>query len=76
MLVQEWDSFSKWTIGKQWVDSADGIAAQMIEGYYRHSKAEKRKFFQFKKFLVPGFKKYLTMVLLKMVFPNSNKGAF
>jgi len=46
-IVEGWDNFSKWTIGKQLVDSSDGIAATMIEGYYRNSKGDQRKFFRY-----------------------------
>ena len=46
-IVDDWDKFAKWTIGKQLVDSADGIAATMIEGYYRNSKGDQRKFFRY-----------------------------
>jgi four helix bundle protein len=45
--VSQWESFAKWTIGKQIAESADGIAAQMIEGYYRKTLGEQRKFFQY-----------------------------
>jgi four helix bundle protein len=45
--VMTWDSFAKWTLGKQLVDAADGIAATMMEGCYRYSSAEQRKFFQY-----------------------------
>ncbi len=46
-LVYKWNSFAKWSLGKQMVDSADGIAATMIEGYYRYSKGDQAKFFQY-----------------------------
>ena len=46
-VVDEWDKFAKWTIGKQLVDSADGIAATMIEGYYRNSRGDQAKFFRY-----------------------------
>ena len=45
--VGTWQSFEKWTIGKQLVESADGIAATMIEGYYRNSSRETVKFFRY-----------------------------
>ncbi len=45
--VQEWENFAKWTIGKQVVESADGISATMMEGYYRNQPGDKRKFFQY-----------------------------
>ena len=46
-IVVKWESFSKWTIGKQLVEAADGIAATMREGYYRYDRGDKRRFFQF-----------------------------
>ncbi|MBN2571764.1 MAG: four helix bundle protein [Ignavibacteriales bacterium] len=46
-LVVELDKFSKWTIGKQITESADGIGATMIEGYYRFSKNDQARFFQY-----------------------------
>jgi four helix bundle protein len=46
-VVTEWESFSKWTIGKQLVDAADGISASMIEGYYRNQPGDLVRFFQY-----------------------------
>ena len=46
-VVMEWESFNKWTIGKQMVDSADGISASMIEGYYRNQPGDLVRFFQY-----------------------------
>lgn len=34
-IVIKWDSFSKETIGKQLVKSADSVAANLSEGYGR-----------------------------------------
>lgn len=45
--VIQWESFEKWTIGKQLTSSADGIAATMIEGYYRNSSKDTAKFFRY-----------------------------
>ena len=45
--VTTWDQFAKWTLGKQIVDSAEGIAATMIEGYYRYTPKEQAKFFRY-----------------------------
>ena len=45
--VSAWVSFAKWSLGKQLVDAADGIAATMIEGYYRHTSGDQRKFFRY-----------------------------
>ena len=43
-IVIKWDSFSKDTIGKQIVRSADSIAANIAEGYGRFSFKERRTF--------------------------------
>ena len=45
--VSGWDSFSRWSLGKQLVECADGIAATMIEGYYRHTSGEVVRFFRY-----------------------------
>jgi four helix bundle protein len=47
-IVNSWeDKFAKWTVGKQWVESADSVSATMKEGYYRNQKGDLRKFFQY-----------------------------
>ena len=43
-IVEKWDPFSKWTTGKQLVDAADSIAANISEGYGRYSYKENRQF--------------------------------
>jgi len=43
-IVNEWDYFSKDTIGKQLVKAADSIAANLSEGYGRYFFKENRQF--------------------------------
>lgn len=43
-LVIKWDYFSKDTIGKQWVRSADSIAANISEGFGRYFFKENKLF--------------------------------
>ena len=43
-MVSVWDHFSKDTIGKQIVRSADSIAANLAEGYGRYHFKENQKF--------------------------------
>jgi len=43
-LVSNWDSFPKWTMGKQLVEAADSIAANIVEADGRYFYGEKRKF--------------------------------
>lgn len=43
-IVNEWDYFSKDTIGKQLVKAADSMAANLSEGYGRYFYKENRQF--------------------------------
>jgi four helix bundle protein len=43
-IVSKWDYFAKATIGKQLVNSADSIGANLGEGYGRGSHADNRRF--------------------------------
>jgi four helix bundle protein len=43
-IVSKWDYFAKDTVGKQLVNSADSIGANLAEGYGRGSHADNRRF--------------------------------
>ena len=43
-IVNDWDNFNKNTIGKQFVKSADSIAANLSEGYGRFFFKENKQF--------------------------------
>lgn len=43
-IVHQWDFFSKDTLGKQIVRSADSMAANLAEGYGRYHFKENQKF--------------------------------
>ena len=43
-IVIKWDYFAKDTIGKQLVNSADSVGANLAEGYGRGSHADNRRF--------------------------------
>ena len=43
-IVSRWDYFAKNTVGKQIVNSADSIGANLAEGYGRGSHADNRRF--------------------------------
>jgi len=43
-IVDEWTYFAKDTVGKQWVRSADSIAANISEGHGRFHYKENKKF--------------------------------
>ena len=44
-IVIAWDYFPKTTVGKQWVEAADSIAANISEGYGRFHFKDKRNFY-------------------------------
>jgi len=46
-MVMGWDSFAKWTLGKQLVNSADSISANIAEGFGRYHKKEKIHFYRY-----------------------------
>ncbi len=43
-LVSSWTFLAKDTVGKQWIRSADSIAANISEGYGRYSFKENKRF--------------------------------
>lgn len=42
--IEKWDSFQKWTTGKQLIEAVDSIAANISEGYGRYFYKENRQF--------------------------------
>jgi len=44
-IVSKWDWFSKRTLGSQWVNATDSIAANIAEGFGRYHKKDKEKFY-------------------------------
>ena len=48
-IVRDWDIFSRDTIGKQLVRSADSISSNIAEGWNRYYKKDKILFFNYAK---------------------------
>ncbi len=46
-IVIKWDYFAKDTIGKQFVNAADSISANIAEGFGRYHKKDKVKFYYY-----------------------------
>ncbi len=46
-IIRTWDKFSQWTIGKQFTEAIDSIAANIAEGFGRYSKKDKVKFYRY-----------------------------
>ena len=44
-IVSKWDWFSKRTLGSQWVNATDSIAANIAEGFGKYHKKNKKKFY-------------------------------
>ena len=45
--VIQWDKFTKWTLGQQYVEAIDSISANLAEGYGRYYKKDKIKFYKY-----------------------------
>lgn len=43
-IIDEWGKFQKWTTGKQLIEAADSIAANISEGFGRYFFKENRQF--------------------------------
>lgn len=59
-IVEELKYFEKDTIGKQWVRSADSIAANISEGYGRYHFKENQKFCYYSRGSLTETKTWLT----------------
>ncbi|MCB9294221.1 MAG: four helix bundle protein [Lewinellaceae bacterium] len=46
-VVQEWDSFPRWTVGKQFVEASDSISANIAEGFGRYHKKDKIRYYRY-----------------------------
>ncbi len=44
IIIVKWDYFAKSTLGRQWIEAIDSVAANISEGYGRYSFLEMRKF--------------------------------
>ena len=48
-IVIGWEYFSKRTVGSQFVEAVDSISANIAEGFGRHYKKDKIRFYSFSK---------------------------
>lgn len=46
-IVVKWNHFAQNTIGRQFVDAADSISANIAEGFGRYHKKDKIKFYRY-----------------------------
>lgn len=43
----KWENMAQWTIGKQYINAADSISANIAEGFGRYHKKEKIHFYRY-----------------------------
>jgi four helix bundle protein len=46
-IVLDWDSFAKYTLGKQWVNAADSIGQNISEGFGRYHYRDAKNFYYY-----------------------------
>ena len=46
-VVNEWNNFPKWTVGKQFVEASDSISANIAEGFGRYHKKDKIRHYRY-----------------------------
>jgi four helix bundle protein len=46
-IINKWDSFTKRTMGEQYVNAIDSISANIAEGFGRYGKKDKIKFYYY-----------------------------
>jgi four helix bundle protein len=44
LIVQKWNTFERYTVGKQWVNAADSVGANISEGFGRYYYKDARLF--------------------------------
>jgi len=74
-----WYDFDKWstkaqnTIGYQMIRSSDSIAANIAEGYGRHSSADRKKFYYYSRGSFEETKSWLRKAIRKKVINSTEK---
>ena len=74
-----WDDFDKWpvkaqkTIGYQIIDSSDSIAANIAEGYGRHSSADRKKFYYYSRGSFEETKAWLRKAIRRRVITSEKR---
>jgi len=74
--IEKWDSFHKWTTGKQLVEAADSIAANISEGYGRYFYKENRQFQYFSRGSQTETKTWLTKAKNRNLINEEDYNAF
>lgn len=74
-----WDDYDRWpakaqhTIGYQIIRSADSIAANLAEGYGRHSHADRKRFYLISRGSFEETKAWLRKAIRRKVIENQNQ---
>lgn len=71
-FVDGWSWMAKQSVGLQWIRSADSIAANIAEGYGRHSFKENAKFCYYARGSLRESQTWLTKALNRSLIPTSD----
>ena len=69
-IVMKWDFFTKDTMGKQIVRSADSISANIAEGYGRYYYKESKQFYFYSRGSVQETKSWLRKCKRRKIIPK------
>ena len=69
-VVAKWDFFAKDTVGKQWVRSADSMAANLSEGFGRFHHKENRRYGDYSRGSLFETKTWLTKAHNRSLIPE------
>lgn len=72
MIVVKWDYFSKDTIGKQLVRSADSVSANLSEGFGRYFYKEEKQFCYYSRGSLYETKTWLTKASNRKLISNED----
>jgi len=69
-IVIKWDYFARDTIGKQFVNAADSISANIAEGFGRYHKKDKVKFYYYSLGSVKECTDWLNKAKIRNLLPD------
>lgn len=74
-LVDQWESFARWSIGIQITKSADSISANIAEGFGRYYKKEKIRFYRYGSGSVWETREWLIKAKQRKLIPDQQADA-
>lgn len=71
-IVTEWDSFAKYTVGSQVVDSSDSIGSNISECYGRYHYKDKLRFMYFSRGSLSETKTWIVKARRRRLIPEND----